>query len=337
MHTSTSHIRSVVAAAAATVLATPLLAADPKRLTETRPQPPSGWDANFGLALVSDYNFRGITQSNHKPSVWAYYEVRYNVTSVLQFYAGMAGESIAFPNRASAEIDLYGGIRPTFGPLALDFGALYYLYPGGKCFHNLATFGADCVANGPLPVNGNVVEANLNFFEIFAKATFTVNEQFAFGGAVYYSASVVNSGANGTYVSGNVKFTAPNNALPQGLGAYWSAEVSRWFLGTTDAFYCSQNAAGTACGGLFPNGIPYKSYTTWNVGFGISKSVFTVDFRYYDTDLNKGDCNAATSDHTAKFTGDFTPINSGGFGSNWCGKAFIVAGKFDMTATANLK
>ena len=79
------------------------------------------------------------------------------------------------------------------------------------------------MANGPLPVNGNVVEANLNFFEIFAKATFTVNEHFAFGSAVYYSPSVVNSGAKGTYVSGNVKFTAPSNALPVGLGAYWSA------------------------------------------------------------------------------------------------------------------
>jgi hypothetical protein len=31
-------------------------------------------------ALMSDYNFRGITQSNHKPSVAAYFEPRYNIT-----------------------------------------------------------------------------------------------------------------------------------------------------------------------------------------------------------------------------------------------------------------
>ena len=36
--------------------------------------------------------------------------------------------------------------------------------------------------------------------------------------------------------------------------------------------------------------------------------MFTLDFRYYDTDLNKGDCNAFTSDHTARFSGDFTAI-----------------------------
>ena len=28
---------------------------------------------------------------------------------------------------------------------------------------------------------------------------------------------------------------------------------------------------------------------------------------------------AFTSDNTARFTGDFTSINPGGFGSNWCG------------------
>ena len=87
----------------------------------------------------------------------------------------------------------------------------------------------------------------------------------------------------------------------------------------------------------FPNGIPYRSYTTWNVGIGITKSVFTLDFRYYDTDLNKGDCNAFTSDHTARLTGDVTAINPAGFGSSWCGASFVVTGKFDLTAIANLK
>jgi hypothetical protein len=81
----------------------------------------------------------------------------------------------------------------------------------------------------------------------------------------------------------------------------------------------------------------YRSYTTWNVGTGITKSVFTLDQRYYDSDLHKGDCNAFTSDHTARFTGAFTPINPGGFGSNWCGATFVATGKFDLTAMTNVK
>ena len=99
----------------------------------------------------------------------------------------------------------------------------------------------------------------------------------------------------------------------------------------------SQFGAVPGCTPPFPNGIPYRSYTTWNVGIGITKSVFTLDFRYYDTDLNKGDCNAFTSDHTARFSGDFTAINPAGFGSNWCSASFVVTGKFDLTAMANLK
>jgi Bacterial protein of unknown function (Gcw_chp) len=259
------------------------------------------------------------------------------VSKDLQLYVGVAGESISFPNKAAAEIDFYAGIRPTFGSVALDFGVWYYWYPGGECFHNLAIFGIDCALKGALPVNLNVVKRDLSFWEVYARATFTVNDQFAFGGAVYYSPSVLNAGAEGTYVSANVKFTAPNNTLPNGFGLYVSGEVGHWFLGTSDPFYCTQNAAGTACGGLFPNGVPYTSYTTWNIGFGITKSVFTLDFRYSDTNLNKGDCNALTSDHTAREIGNVTPTNPRGFESNWCGQAYYVTGKFDLTALTNLK
>ena len=45
------------------------------------------------------------------------------INKSLQGYVGVSGESIDFPNRAAAEIDFYGGIRPTFGKLALDFGS----------------------------------------------------------------------------------------------------------------------------------------------------------------------------------------------------------------------
>jgi uncharacterized protein (TIGR02001 family) len=114
--------------------------------------PPSAWDFAFGSALMSDYNFRGITQSNHKPSAAAYFEPRYNFSDTLQAYAGVSGESIAFPNRAAAEIDWYGGIRPTLGKLALDFGFWYYWYPGGQCFNAIVP--GTCAADGNLPING---------------------------------------------------------------------------------------------------------------------------------------------------------------------------------------
>ena len=133
------------------------LAADLKMPTKAPPVVVSPWDIAFGAALMSDYNFRGITQSNHKPSVAAYFEPRYNFNDSLQAYVGVSGESISFPNRAAAEVDFYAGIRPTFGKLALDFGFWYYLYPGGICFNGASP--GDCAANadpitGGLPING---------------------------------------------------------------------------------------------------------------------------------------------------------------------------------------
>jgi len=65
--------------------------------------------------------------------------------------------------------------------------------------------------------------------------------------------------------------------------------------------------------------------------------VFTLDFRYYDTDLTKTDCNVLTGDHTAGFSvGGITGTNPSGLVSGWCGSAFIVKGSADLTF-ANLK
>src|SRR5215510_4487475 len=98
----------VLSVVAAVALATPALAADLKLVTKAPPPPePSPWDVAFGAGLTSDYVFRGITQSNHRPSVNASFEPRYNVNKDLQLYAGIAGSSISFPNRAAAEVDLY--------------------------------------------------------------------------------------------------------------------------------------------------------------------------------------------------------------------------------------
>ena len=49
------------------------------------PPPPSPiWDVVVTTALMSDYNFRGITQSNHKPSVQGGFELRTNWTPTFQ-------------------------------------------------------------------------------------------------------------------------------------------------------------------------------------------------------------------------------------------------------------
>src|SRR5436190_12086816 len=131
------------------------------------PPDPPAWDLAFGSAIASDYLFRGVTQSNHKPSVAAYFEPRYNINKDNQLYVGLGGASIDFPNRAAGEVDFYGGWRPTVGPAAFDFGAWYYWYPGGQCFSAVAngnTFNCS-PSGGVLPQalpNGNAIKKNLS-------------------------------------------------------------------------------------------------------------------------------------------------------------------------------
>ena len=125
----------VLAATALAMISGSAFAADmPVKAKAPPPAAVSPWDFAFGSAIMSDYVFRGITQSDHKPSVAAYFEPRYNVNDHLQLYIGTSAESISFPNRAAAEVDIYGGIRPTVGKFAFDFGVWGYLYPGGECF-----------------------------------------------------------------------------------------------------------------------------------------------------------------------------------------------------------
>jgi uncharacterized protein (TIGR02001 family) len=290
-----------------------------KKPEKKKPPTWTPWDIAFGAALMSDYRFRGITQSNHALSVAAYVEPRFNFSDGLQGYVGLSGESISLPNRPAGEIDFYGGIRPTFGRLALDFGGWYYWYPGGDCFHN---FAPGCLRSLP---NRNVVKHDVSFGEVYGKATYAVNDQFLFGGAAYWSPSVFNSGADGTFVAGTAKYVLP--VLPNGIGWFISADVGHWFLGTSDNFYAVPG---------FPGGIPFKSYTTWDAGLAFVWKPFTLDLRYYDTNLNKGDCNAFTHDHTASDVVS-TPINPGGPGSNWCGAAFVAKLSFDLSQDDNLR
>jgi uncharacterized protein Gcw-chp len=332
-------------ATALTMISGAALAADMavKAVKAPPPAPFEPWDIAFGSALMNDYIFRGVTQSNHKPSVAAYFEPRFNVNKDLQFYIGTAGESISFPNRAAAEIDVYGGIRPTFGMFAFDFGLWGYLYPGGQCFNANAFPGsgipgseAGCVTNadpltGGLPVNGNFAKRNASFFEGYAKVNVTLSDQFQIGVNEFYSPNFLNLGAWGNYASITGKWTAPSTTFgSSGVGMYVSGEFGRQWLGTSDAFY------GTP---VFPAGIPEPSYNTWNVGVGFTYKVFTLDVRYSDTNLSKGACNAFTSDFSARTAtaASVSAINPGGFESNWCGPAGIVKLSADLTAMTNLK
>jgi uncharacterized protein (TIGR02001 family) len=293
--------------------------------------PASPWDWAFGGALMTDYNFRGISQSNRGPSVTAYSETRYNVNSNFQLYAGSQSWAVTLPTNPTAEVDLYAGIRPTVGPLAFDFGVMYYWYPRENQYANIGGVAVPGAVAPALP-NGNVTLADTDMWEVYGKVVWdVVANRFAVGANVYYTPSWLHTGASGLYATVTAKATMPSFRLGIGLfdeiGWYISGELGHYWLGTTNTVP-----------GVFVPAINLPDYTAWNVGLAFTWKVFTADVRYYGTDLSRANCNVLTSDPNATFAaGNVTALNPSGLGSRWCSSTVIGALKFDLTAAANLR
>jgi uncharacterized protein (TIGR02001 family) len=279
--------------AASAVVAAPAFAADLGVSKAPAPAPVavSMFDFAAGGKLMSDYNFRGISQSDRKPSGTAYFEGRFNINETFQAYAGVQAWAVKLPTDPSSEVDVYGGVRATFGALALDVGAMRYWYPGETEFA------------------GWVKSAD--FTEFYGKAAYTINDMFTVGANVFYAPNWLNTGATGTYVSGTAKVTLPYDFSVSG-------ELGRYFLGTTDAFY---------------GFVKLPDYTYWNVGLTYTYKAASLDLRYHDTNLSKGQCSGITGNNSA-----FAPVGLGN-GSNlskWCSAAFVATLAFDITG-ASLK
>ena len=280
------------------------------------PPPPSLWDIAFGAALMTDYNFRGISQSDRGPAVFAYFEPRFNIAPNIQLYAGIAGTSVKLATDPAAEIDFYGGIRPTFGPVAFDIGFIYYYYPNERAIDGV-------IITAPPAFNTTI--SDTDFWEVYGKVTWTVNPILALGANLYYSPDWLNSGADGTYISGTAKVTAPFS-LPPSWGMYFSGEFGHYAFGTTDFI----PGVFVANDGI--SGWELPDYNYWNLGVGITYKVFTLDLRYHDTNLSRAECNSLTADPSADLIAptvinNFTTVGS----SRWCNATFVAKLSFDMT------
>lgn len=118
-----------------------------------------------GATLISDYRFRGLTQSDAGPAV----QGTINVNSAIGFYVGTwastidgSGKTPALAGYGDAEVDLYGGYTKTLkNGLGIDVGLLYYYYPSGRS------------------------RQNTDFFEPYASLTYTIGPVAAKAGAAY--------------------------------------------------------------------------------------------------------------------------------------------------------
>ena len=118
-------------------LAMPLLAEAPPAAAPAPPPPPAilGFALTGSTTLGSQYIFRGLTQTDGKPTVQA----ELDLVHPSGFYASAFFSNISWisdqftsgPVSASLEVDLFGGYKWAFAKdWTLDVGLCRYLYPG---------------------------------------------------------------------------------------------------------------------------------------------------------------------------------------------------------------
>lgn len=92
--------------------------------------PPPEFTVTGGATVVTDYRFRGVSQTNKKVAV----QGTFTVTHSSGFYVSAWGSTIDDYIAAGSdqELDLIAGYSHTFANgIKLDGGVLYYYYPGG--------------------------------------------------------------------------------------------------------------------------------------------------------------------------------------------------------------
>jgi len=82
-------------------------------------------EVSYNLSVVTDYVFRGFSQSDEDLAVQGGIDV-----GVDGFYAGGWASTVDFGDDTDAEVDIYGGYRTQLAGFDVDIGAVAYLYVG---------------------------------------------------------------------------------------------------------------------------------------------------------------------------------------------------------------
>ena len=121
--------KSLIALALVGAFAAPAFAEDAPAAAPAPEAKP--FTANVGL--TTDYIFRGISQSQHKPAIQGGFDYAHESGLYVGTWASnvnwVAAQGVKFDN--SMEWDIYGGFKGTFADdFSYDVGILEYYYPG---------------------------------------------------------------------------------------------------------------------------------------------------------------------------------------------------------------
>jgi uncharacterized protein (TIGR02001 family) len=164
-------------------------------------------DVAFNFGAATDYVFRGMTQTGGRPQAFAGADLGLGKLG----YAGVWASNVRFAGENGVEYDLYGGVRPSLGPVALDFGVVRYGY-------------ASLNPAGPR-----------DFTEFKAAASLPLGPA-TFGGAIYHSPDFYGRLGQSNYFEVNAASQLPGGKFSLS-GAVGRQQISRaqdystWNLG----------------------------------------------------------------------------------------------------------
>ncbi len=230
------------------------------------------WKGPFGgtftatIAGVTDYSYRGISQTQRQPAIqpsFGYETPTLSANLPISAYVGAWGSNVNFPNTgANPEIDLLGGFRAKAldDKLTVDLGYIRYNY-----------IGSDSTA-----------QLGFNEFGLVAGYDFGV---VAFSGAVRYSPNFFANSGIAWYKWGQAVVPLPFIKI--------NDNISFKVFGTLGNQYVERNVN---------YGIPNDNYWDWQIGLTATVYGFDLTVAYTDTNIDQAGClNTAYCDARAIF------------------------------------
>jgi uncharacterized protein (TIGR02001 family) len=252
------------------------LAATPALADDAPTAPPPAITINGTAAIVTDYRFRGISQTDNNAAVQGSITITHSSgfyasvwASSVHGYVTAAGDYVhgTTAGQASVEMDLIGGYKKTWSGTTFDVGVLYYVYPKTKLAgdHTSSDFAEP------------YFDVSHTFGPLTAKAT--VNYAFK---QKALSLDQIGPKKDNVYLAGDFSLAVPKT--PVALTAH---------IGHT--FGPSWLAIG-------------KEYTDWNLGATYTWKALTFGLSYVDTDgsfITPSGKNASSSGAVVSITAGF--------------------------------
>lgn len=222
---------------------------------------PKALTVSGNLAIVSDYRFRGVSQSDRSLAIQGGFTVAHESGVYASVWASNLSGWGTFGG-SNTELDVVGGIKREIGAgVAVDAGLTWYMYPAGASKTDFA--------EPYVKVSGTVGPASLLVGVAYAPKQQALGKWYN-SGASYATGTPDRPGAkkDNFYVWGDVSGGVPNT--PVTLKAH---------LG-----YSKGNS------GLGPNGTsvtPTGKYFDWLIGTDFALGKVTLGVAYVDTDISE--------------------------------------------------